>query len=126
MTTIEIISEVIGERTIYRAISGKQQATGFTPGQALDGIEQVMAAAEESSQGETIVIVQRFGSDNLFTAEEQARLQELMEQFHNSVEKGQSLPVQTQRELESPFEEELKATISRTARILQKTQPPQT
>lgn len=125
MTTIEIIPEVTSERTIYRAISGQQQATGSTPGQALDQIEQVLATQEEAQRSETIVIVQRFRPDNLFTAQQQARLQELMGQFHQIVDTGESLPSQTQQELESLVEDELEATIERAARILQQTQPPQ-
>ncbi|WP_279606299.1 hypothetical protein [Aetokthonos hydrillicola] len=31
MTTIEIVSELSAEQTIYRAICGVQQATGATP-----------------------------------------------------------------------------------------------
>lgn len=125
MTTIEIIPEVTSEQTIYRAISGQQQATGSTPGQALDQIEQVLATQEEAQRSETIVIVQRFHPDNLFTAQQQARLQELMGQFHQAVDTGESLPSQTQQELESLVEDELEATIKRAARILQQTQPPQ-
>lgn len=60
MTTIEILSEVTRERTIYRAICGSQQATGATPGQALDQIEQDLATQEEFPRGETLVIVKRF------------------------------------------------------------------
>jgi hypothetical protein len=125
MTTIEIIPEVTSEQTIYRAISGQQQATGATPGQALDRIEQVLAAQEESQRSETIVIVQRFRPDHLLTAQQQARLQELMGQFHQAVNTGESLPIQMQQELESLVEEDLEATIERAARILQQTQPPQ-
>ena len=36
MTTIEIVSEASATQTIYRAMCGVQQATGATPGQALD------------------------------------------------------------------------------------------
>jgi len=66
MTTIEILPEITSEQTIYRAISGQQQATGATPGQALDQIEQVLSAQEEPPRGETLVILQRFRPDNLF------------------------------------------------------------
>lgn len=125
MTTIEIFTEITRERTIYRAISGQQQATGATPGQALDQIEQVLATQEEPQRSETLVIVQRFRPDNLLTAQQQAQLQELMGQFHQAVDTGESLPIQTEQELERLVEDELEATIERAARILQQTQPPQ-
>ncbi len=125
MTTIEIVPEVNPEQTIYRAICGEQQATGATPGQALDRIEQVLAIQEGSQSSETLVIVQRFRSDRLFTAQQQARLQELMEQFHEAVATGEALSPEKQQELESLVEAELEATIERSARILQRTQRPQ-
>ena len=59
---------------MYRAISGQQQAAGVTPGQALDQIEQVLSTQEEPPQGETLVILQRFRPDNLFSAQQQTRL----------------------------------------------------
>ncbi len=125
MTTIEIIPEVTTEQSIYRAICGEQQATGSTPGQALDKIEQVLFTQRDEPSSETLVIVQRFRPDNLFTAQQQERLQELMEQFHQAVEVGESLSTQKQQELESLVEAELKATIERSARVLHQTQPPQ-
>jgi hypothetical protein len=125
MTTIEILPEITSEQTIYRAISGQQQATGATPGQALDQIEQVLSAQEEPPRGETLVILQRFRPDNLFSAQQQARLEELMEQFHQSVDTSESLPRQTQHELERLVEDEWLASIERSTRILEQTQPNQ-
>ncbi|GFE70182.1 hypothetical protein [Chroococcus sp. FPU101] len=60
--TIEILPEITNERTIYRAICGSVQTTGLTPGQALDSTLQKLSASED-----TIVILQRFSSDDLFT-----------------------------------------------------------
>lgn len=125
MTTIEILPEVTSEQTLYRAICGERQATGATPGQALDQIEQALATQEDSFESETLVIVQRFRPDNLFTASSKARLQELMEQFHEAVAEGEVLSPENQQELESLVEAELEATIERAARILQQTQRPQ-
>ena len=125
MTTIEILPEITSEQTIYRAISGQQQATGATPGQALDQIEQVLSAQEETPRGETLVILQRFRPDNLFSAQQQARLEELMEQFHQSVDTNESLPRQTKQELEKLVEDEWLASIERSTRILEQTQPNQ-
>lgn len=40
MTTIEIITEVSAEQTVYRAICGVQQATGVILSQALNMLEK--------------------------------------------------------------------------------------
>lgn len=125
MTTIEIVPEVNPGQTLYRAICGSQQATGLTPGQALDQMEQVLATQKEAQSSETLVIVQRFRPDNLFTEQQQARLQELMGQFHEGIATGEFFSPQQQQELASLVEAELEATIKRAAQILQQTQPPQ-
>ena len=125
MTTIEIVPEVNPGQTLYRAICGSQQATGSTPGQALDQMEQVLATQKEAQSSETLVIVQRFRPDNLFTEQQQTRLQELMGQFQEGIATGETLSTQQQQELESLVEAELEATIKRAVRILQPTQSPQ-
>jgi hypothetical protein len=117
MTTIEIVPEVTSEQTLYRAICGSQQATGSTPGQALDQMEQVLATQKEAQSSETLVIVQRFRPDNLFTEQQQTRLQELMGQFHEGIATGDPLSPPQQEELESLVEAELEATIERAARM---------
>ena len=122
MTTIEIVSEERTEQTIYRAICGEQEATGATPGQALDRIEQELIARGSEQSSCTVVIVQRFLPDNLFTAQQQARLRELMDRLHEAVAVGEALSPQVQEELEDLVEAELKAMIERSARILKQTQ----
>ncbi|MBD1804694.1 hypothetical protein H6F98_04300 [Microcoleus sp. FACHB-SPT15] len=68
------------------------------------------------------MIVQRFLPDDLFPAQQQARLRELMERLHEAVAIGEALAPQVQQELEELVEAELKATIERSARILKQTQ----
>jgi len=48
-----------------------------------------------------------------------------MEQFHQSVDTSESLPRQTQQELERLVEDEWLASIERSTRILEQTQPNQ-
>jgi len=81
-----------------------------------------LAAQGGEQSGCTVVIVQRFLPDDLFTAQQQARLQELMDRFHEAVAVGEVLAPQVQEELEGLVEAELKATIERSARILKQTQ----
>ena len=121
MTTIEIVSEASGEQTIYRAICGVQQATGATPGQALDMLESELATQGLGENGETVIIVQRFRPDNFFTTYQQSRLRELMDQFHQATDVGEALPQTQKEELEQLVDAELQAAIERSEAILKKT-----
>ena len=79
MQTIAIVPELSSDPPTYRAICGDHQVTGQTAGQALDRLEAELTT--ESTTGETLVILQRFRPDDLFTAAQQQRLRELMDQF---------------------------------------------
>jgi 5-methylcytosine-specific restriction endonuclease McrA len=46
MQTIAILPEETAERLLYRAICGDYQATGQTPGQALDSLESTLATTD--------------------------------------------------------------------------------
>jgi organic radical activating enzyme len=116
MRTIKILPEITNERTIYRAICGSVQTTGLTPGQALDSTLQKLSTSED-----TIVILQRFSSDDLFTERQQTRLQELINQFQESVATNDVLSPQQQQELENLIEAEWEAAINRSERIVQQT-----
>ncbi|NUM75765.1 hypothetical protein HUU40_15490 [candidate division KSB1 bacterium] len=122
MSTIEIIQESAQtERAICRARCREWQASGPTPGSALDALERVVAASQEDGNG-TVVIVQRFRPDAFFTSGQQARLQELMERFH---EVGSLFDPANQKELESLVDAEWQAAIDRAAQILQAAKSPQ-
>jgi hypothetical protein len=57
--------------------------------------------------------------DNLFTAIQQQRLRELMDQFQTALAQGTALPQPLQTELEALIETELEANIQRSQRLLQ-------
>ena len=122
MTTIEIVQEQFKAQTIYRAICGMQQAAGTTPGQALDMLEQELAAKGSGESGNILIIVQRFRPDNFFSAEQQLRLRELMERFHQANATGQALAPNEQQELEQLVDAEWNAAIERSATIITRTQ----
>ena len=122
MTTIEIVSEVSAEQTYYRAICGMQQATGLTPGQALDMLERELAIQGLGDSRETVIIVQRFRPDNFFSAYQQSRLRELMDQFHQASALGESLPKEQKQELEELVDAELQAAIKRSEALFKRTQ----
>jgi hypothetical protein len=118
MQTIAILPDTTTPNAQYRATCGNHQATGQTPGQALDTLEAELDTTH-SATGETLVILQRFRPDDLFTATQQQRLRELMDQFHTAIAQGTQLPPSTQTELETLIEAELEANIQRSQRLLQ-------
>lgn len=91
ITAIEIVREQTdAQQPVYRAIRGNRQAVGSTPGQALDTLECMLIAPGAEGEG-TLVIVQRFRPDEFFTAQQQARLQELMDRLHEVQAAGSEL-----------------------------------
>jgi hypothetical protein len=123
MQTIKILPESsLSEQPIYRAMCGDRQATGQTPGQALDTLEAELATEPSDHMGETLVILQRFRPDDFFTAEQQQRLQDLMEQHHAAIAQGTPLPSHLQIELDNLVEAELEANIQRSQRLLQRSE----
>lgn len=122
MKTIEIVSETSSKQTVYRAICAEQQATGITPGEALDLLEQKLALQGYAENGNTLIILQRFGSDNFFTAEKQLRLRELMDRFHHANDVGNQLVFTEKQELETLVDAEWNAAIERAEAIIKQTQ----
>jgi len=119
ITTIEIIREEKPlQQTIYRAISGDRQATSTTPGQALDTLERMLATRGQPDSEGIVVIVQRFRPDAFFSAAQQQRLQELMEQLHAASATGSTLSPEERHELEQLVDAEWHAAIARGAAIL--------
>ena len=120
IAAIEIIREQnkAQQKPAYRAIGGNRQAVGPTPGQALDTLERMLATVGGADGEGTLVIVQRFRPDAFFTAEEQARLQELMDRFHEAYASGQDLAPEEKEELERLVDAEWQAAIERGAAIL--------
>jgi hypothetical protein len=119
MQTIAILRESNPEQPSYRASCGDHQAIGLTPGQALDQQEVQLTQEPEQQMGEVLVILQRFRPDDLFTAEQQARLRDLMDQQHHAMNQGQSVAPCLQAELEQLVEAELGVNIRRSQRFLE-------
>ncbi|HBY94006.1 MAG TPA: hypothetical protein DEP84_08590 [Chloroflexi bacterium] len=70
-----------------------------------------------------LVIVQRFRPDAFFTPEQQARLQELMDRFHEALATGRDLAPEERVELERLVDAEWQAAIERGAAILKQAKP---
>lgn len=119
MTTITIVPEIEQKKLIYKAICGNQETIGLTPGQALDLMETSLIT-EGELMDETLVILQRFRGDDLFTKQQQEQLQELMEEFHQSLASETEFSAIKQQELTALAEAELEASIQRGTRIIKK------
>lgn len=116
MTTVAIlpVSDASGEK-IYRAVAGDKQSTGKTAGEALDAL----TAQLEGDEFSTLLIIQSFRPDWLFTAEQQQRLSDLMNLWRTARDQGQTLPPEQQAELDKLVQAELRAATARTAALVQ-------
>jgi hypothetical protein len=120
MTTITILPEPqTGNGTAYRAVSGKQQSQGRTPGEALDALTAQLG----EQGGGTIVVLQQMRPDQFFTAQQQQRLGELMERWRAARDAGRALPAEEQTELDALIAAELEAATRRAAALLRELQP---
>ena len=117
LQTIGIFQET-GKRNkrVYRAVKGQQQAEGRTPGQALDSLEKMMTTEEKVAS--SLVVLQRFQPDALFSESQIEHLQTLMAQFQNSINSDESFTAEEKAELEELIDAEWIAAIARGATIL--------
>lgn len=114
MTKVAILAEPTGNGTAYRAVAGKHQSFGATPGQAFDAL----AAQLPEDQAGTIVIVQHMRADHCFSATQRERLQDLMTRWRHARAAGQQLPDDEQAELDSLVEAEVKGATERARALL--------
>ena len=98
----------------FRAVAKVGQSEGRTVGEALDALN----ARLTPGNGETVVLIQPFESDALFTAPQRERLEELMTRWRSMRDNGNALPVEEQSELQSLIDAELQAADARTQQIL--------
>lgn len=115
MTKIAILPESAESGQVtYRAIAGRQQSVGKTAGEALDALTSTLKGDDSA----TLVIVQHQRPDRFFTAEQQARLEELMRRWRLSRDAGSGLPPDEAAELENLVNAEFHAATQRTAALL--------
>jgi hypothetical protein len=89
MTTIAIVPDSpAAPPTAFRAVAGRHQSVGRTPGEALDALTAQLGADEAG----TLVIVQHLRPDAFFTAEQRQRLGELMARWRAARDRGDALP----------------------------------
>ena len=116
MTTVSIlpISSVSGEKS-YRAIAGDKQWVGKTAGQALDGLTAQLGESGFSA----LLVIQSFHPDPFFSADQQKRLSELMDLWRVARDRGETLLLEQQAELDNLVDAELKAATARTTALIQ-------
>jgi len=115
MTKVAIFPESAQSGQVtYRAIAGHRQSVGKTAGEALDALTSSLPEKEAG----TLVIVQHQRPDEFFTAEQQARLNELMIRWRAARDRGDTLPTSEQSELDNLVEVEERAASQRTMALL--------
>ena len=116
MTTVSIlpISSASGEKS-YRAIAGDKQWVGKTAGQALDGLTAQLGETDFSA----LLVIQSFNADSFFTANQQKRLSELMSLWRVARDRGETLLLEQQAELDVLVDAELRAATARTTALMQ-------
>ena len=114
MTTVSIlpIPTDHGEKS-YRAVAGDRQSSGKTAGEALDALTAQLGEEELN----TLVIVQHHCPDRFFSAEQQKRLEELMDRWRNAREAGRALSSEEQAELDALVDAEVRAAADRAAAL---------
>ena len=115
MTRIAILPETTDTGDVaFRAIAGGRQGVGKTAGEALDAVTALLPPDEVG----TLIIVQQHRPDPFFTAEQQARLKELMTRWRAARDAGRSLTPDEQAELESLVDTEVRAAAERAAALI--------
>src|ERR1035441_9104686 len=114
MTKVAILPEPSKQGVMaYRAIAGGHESLARTAGAALDALTAQLPAEEAG----TLVIVQSQQPDELFTAEQQERLQRLMARWRAAREAGASLVPAEQNELDALVDAEVQAAGRRAAAL---------
>ncbi len=120
MTTIAIVPDnPQASSPRFRAMAGELQSVGATAGQALDALAAQLGGPAET----TIVVVQPMRPDDLFTAEQQRRLAELMGRWRAARDAGAPFPAEEQVELDALAETELRAAAQRSAALARQLPP---
>ncbi len=120
LQTIEIYRESgKRRRTSYRAVRGRQQAEGKTPGQALDSLEKLLSAEEKTAN--SLIVLQRFQPDAFFSKSQQTRLQKLMTRFHEAINTDATISPDERAELEQLVNAEWIAAIARASAMIAQT-----
>jgi hypothetical protein len=114
MTTIAILPEPVASGTSYRAVAGRLQSVGRTPGEALDSLTEQLTEGESG----TLIIVQHMRPDEFFTGPERERLAELMQRWRQARDANKTLTAEEQSELDRLVAAETEAATRRANALL--------
>jgi hypothetical protein len=115
MTKVAILPEPSVEgHVIYRAIAGTRQAVARTAGAALDALTAQLSSEESG----TMVVIQNHKPDEFFSAQQQQRLEELMQLWRAARDRGNKLSPSEQAELTALVDAEIQASGERAAAAL--------
>src|ERR1051325_99340 len=115
MTKVAILPEHSTNGDImYRAVAGAHQAGAKPVGGALDALPAQLSLEESG----TLVVVQNHRPDRFFTAQQRARLEDLVERWRTARDTGKSFPASEQAELNALVDAEVQASGERAAAAL--------
>src|SRR5438445_4785605 len=107
MTRVAILTEPSAQGDVkYRAVAGARHAVAKTVGAALDAL----AAQLPPEQSGTLVVVQNHEADRFFTAQQQQRLEDLMQRWRSARDAGKALLPCQQAELDALVDAEVQAS----------------
>lgn len=114
MTKIALYHESADPQLMpYRAVSGRNQARGRTPGEALDAL----ASQLPHESAETLVIVRNLKPDRFFSAEQRSRLEALTAMRRDALDGNLPLTALEAAELEQLVDAELRASTQRATAL---------
>ena len=113
MTTIAVLPNPNGEAG-YRAVSNGSEAIGPTVGQAVDSL----VSRTDGPKKTTLIIVQPMEPDEFFTADQQARLADLMGRWRQARDTSTPFPAEEKAQLDLLIADELRGSAARTAATL--------
>lgn len=120
MTTVSIVPEPLSVTVPgFRAISGRYQSIGNTPGEALDALTSQLSDRESG----TLLVIQHMRPDRFFNAEQRNRLTQLMTDWREARDRVTPYPAEKQAELEQLIDAELEASTRRAVALLDELQP---
>lgn len=110
MTTITVLENPGCPGPSFRAVANGVEGAGAAPGEALDAL-----LAQTGRPTGAVILLKPPGSDEFFPAAKRDRLTELMSRWRATRDAGAELPPPEQSELEALVDEEMDATIERSA-----------
>jgi hypothetical protein len=114
VTKVGLMHEPVGgDEQVFRAVTVGKQATGRTPGEAIDALSSQLT----DDESETLIVVRNMGPDRFFSASERERLERLMASWRAARDAGVSPPPEEQAELESLIDAEVRAAAERAEPI---------